>query len=53
MTPDQKRQKLKEMEARSKAKRQTLKESGMDRAINESTYVWHNDELVLVPKSVI
>lgn len=53
MTPKQKLLKLKEMESRSRARKQALNESNSARVVNESTYVWHNDELILVPKSAL
>jgi hypothetical protein len=53
MTPKQKLQKLNEMESRSRSRKQALNESTSPRIVNESTYVWHNDELILVPKSAL
>lgn len=53
MSPEQKRQKIKEMEQRSLARRRLIKESAGIEKLSESTYVWHNDELILVPKSAL
>lgn len=51
MTPEQKRQKLNEMEARARSKR-LLAESEGHVLGDKTVYVWYNGKLVDMPESV-